>query len=146
MTFSAGARLGPYEILSLVGSGGIGEVYRACDRKLNREVAIKVLPEAFTTDSDRVARFEREAHVLAAESSVHRPHLRLRGRGGYTSTGHGTRGGTNARGSDRAASHTTRRDIDDCKADRGGAGSRARAGHRASRSQAGQHQSPRRRY
>src|SRR5262249_30534095 len=66
MTFSAGARLGPYEILSLVGSGGMGEVYRARDRKLNREVAIKVLPEAFTTDSDRVARFEREAHVLAA--------------------------------------------------------------------------------
>src|SRR5262245_11977242 len=63
MTFSAGARLGPYEILSLVGSGGIGEVYRARDRKLNREVAIKVLPEAY---SDRVARFEREAHVVAA--------------------------------------------------------------------------------
>jgi serine/threonine protein kinase len=61
-----GSRLGPYEILAPLGAGGMGEVYRARDTKLNREVALKILPEAFTADPDRLARFTREAHVLAS--------------------------------------------------------------------------------
>ena len=66
MTLAAGARIGPYEILSALGAGGMGEVYRARDAKLNRDVALKVLPTAFALDSDRLARFKREAQVLAS--------------------------------------------------------------------------------
>src|SRR6266496_6734321 len=66
MTLVPGARLGPYEILSALGAGGMGEVYRARDTKLGREVAIKVLPDALAADADRIARFEREAKALAA--------------------------------------------------------------------------------
>jgi Tol biopolymer transport system component len=66
MTISAGTKLGPYEILSPLGAGGMGEVYRAADTKLKREVAIKVLPEALAGDPERLARFEREAHAVAA--------------------------------------------------------------------------------
>ena len=58
-------RLGSYEIVGLLGAGGMGEVYRARDTRLNRDVALKVLPEAFTADADRIARFRREAQVLA---------------------------------------------------------------------------------
>jgi eukaryotic-like serine/threonine-protein kinase len=61
-----GARLGPYEIQSAIGAGGMGEVYRARDTKLQRDVAIKVLPEALADDSERLARFEREARTLAS--------------------------------------------------------------------------------
>src|SRR5258708_5478196 len=61
-----GTCLGPYEILAPLGAGGMGEVYRARDTKLNREVAIKGLPEAFSRDADRLARFQREAQVLAS--------------------------------------------------------------------------------
>ena len=61
-----GDRLGPYEILAPIGAGGMGEVYRARDTKLKREVAIKVLPEAFARDPERMARFQREAEVLAS--------------------------------------------------------------------------------
>ena len=71
MLLSTGTRLGPYEILAPLGTGGMGEVYRAKDTKLGREVAIKVLPEAFTTDPDRVARFRREAQTLAALNHSH---------------------------------------------------------------------------
>jgi len=63
---SAGARLGPYEILAPLGAGGMGEVYRARDTRLGREAALKVLPESFARDAERMARFEREAQVLAA--------------------------------------------------------------------------------
>jgi eukaryotic-like serine/threonine-protein kinase len=66
MPLSAGSRLGPYEILSALGAGGMGEVYRARDTKLGRDVALKVLPEAFATDSERLARYKREAQVLAS--------------------------------------------------------------------------------
>ncbi len=61
-----GTRLGPYEILAPLGAGGMGEVYRARDSKLKREVAIKVLPESLAKDADALARFEREAHAVAA--------------------------------------------------------------------------------
>ena len=60
-----GSKLGPYEITAKLGEGGMGEVWRATDTKLKREVAIKVLPAAFTEDPERLARFEREAKLLA---------------------------------------------------------------------------------
>jgi eukaryotic-like serine/threonine-protein kinase len=72
MTLNAGTKLGPYEILSAIGAGGMGEVYRATDTKLHRDVAIKVLPESFATDPERLARFKREAQVLA---SLNHPHI-----------------------------------------------------------------------
>ena len=66
MTLAAGTRLGPYEITGAIGAGGMGEVYQAHDSKLGRDVAIKVLPEAFAHDPDRLSRFQREAKMLAA--------------------------------------------------------------------------------
>ena len=68
MPLQAGFRLGAYEILGLVGAGGMGEVYRARDTKLGRDVAMKILPEVFAADPDRLARFQREAQVLASLS------------------------------------------------------------------------------
>src|SRR5215469_5917269 len=64
--WSSGFRLGSYEIVAPLGVGGMGEVYRARDTKLRREVAIKTLPEEFSRDPERLARFQREAEVLAA--------------------------------------------------------------------------------
>src|SRR6266404_50313 len=61
-----GSRIGPYEVLSAIGAGGMGEVYRARDTKLNRDVALKVLPPAMAGDPERLRRFEREAQMLAA--------------------------------------------------------------------------------
>src|ERR1700719_2467598 len=66
MTISAGTHLGTYEVLAPIGSGGMGEVYRAHDTKLGRDVAIKVLPEAFAHDPERLSRFQREAKMLAS--------------------------------------------------------------------------------
>ena len=66
MPLTAGIRVGPYEILAPLGEGGMGEVYRARDARLNRDVALKVLPETFARDGDRMERFEREAQVLAS--------------------------------------------------------------------------------
>ncbi len=70
MTLATGSRLGIHEILGLLGVGGMGEVYRARDTKLNRQVAIKVLPSAYAHDAERLARFHREAQALAALDEV----------------------------------------------------------------------------
>ena len=72
MRLRQGDRLGPYEVVSGLGAGGMGEVYRARDTKLGREVAIKILPRLFTSDPERLARFEREARMLAA---LNHPHI-----------------------------------------------------------------------
>src|SRR5262245_16476713 len=66
MALAPGTRLGAYEILTLIGAGGMGEVYRARDTKLNRDVALKILPDAFAADPERLTRFQREAQVLAS--------------------------------------------------------------------------------
>jgi serine/threonine protein kinase len=66
MALATGSRLGPYEIVSPLGTGGMGEFYRARDTRLKRDVAIKVLPDVFSKDPERLARFQREAEVLAA--------------------------------------------------------------------------------
>jgi len=70
MALIPSSRFGLYEVRSLIGSGGMGEVYRARDSKLNRDVALKILPESFALDADRLALFRREAQVLAAVSEV----------------------------------------------------------------------------
>src|SRR5437870_297995 len=72
MPLTTGSRLGAYEIVGPLGAGGMGEVYRARDAKLHRDVAIKVLPDRLAADPDRLARFEREAQVLA---SLNHPHI-----------------------------------------------------------------------
>src|SRR5437870_9992585 len=66
MPLTIGTQLGCHEITALLGKGGMGEVYRARDTKLKREVAIKILPDEFSRDADRVSRFQREAEVLAS--------------------------------------------------------------------------------
>src|SRR5688572_22685743 len=66
MSLAQGARVGPYEVVGKLGAGGMGEVYRARDARLDRDVAIKLLPELFAQDPERLARFEREAKTLAA--------------------------------------------------------------------------------
>ena len=68
MPLTAGTRLGSYEVVGLLGAGAMGEVYRGLDTKLGREVAVRILPELFALDPDRLARSEREAHVLAGAS------------------------------------------------------------------------------
>src|SRR5262249_34847927 len=66
MALTIGTQLGSHEIIELLGKGGMGEVYRAKDLKLKRDVAIKILPEEFSRDADRVSRFQREAEILAS--------------------------------------------------------------------------------
>ena len=72
MPLSTGARLGPYEVGALIGAGGMGQVYQARDSKLGRDVALKVLPAALAGDAQYMARFQREAQVLA---SLNHPHI-----------------------------------------------------------------------
>src|SRR5215212_9139817 len=72
MLLTPGTRIGSYEVIAAIGAGGMGEVYRARDTRLNRDVALKILPEIFAADPERLARFEREAQVLA---SLNHPHI-----------------------------------------------------------------------
>src|SRR6266852_5408689 len=72
MPLPPGARFGAYEITGLLGAGGMGEVYRARDSKLGRDIALKILPDQFANDPERVARFQREAQLLA---SLNHPHI-----------------------------------------------------------------------
>jgi protein kinase-like protein len=72
VSLAVGSRIGPYEVLSVLGAGGMGEVFRARDTRLNRDVALKTIPAVFAGDSDRLARFEREARVLA---TLNHPHI-----------------------------------------------------------------------
>ena len=72
MSFAPGTRFGAYEVVEMLGAGGMGEVYRATDTKLKRQVALKILPLSLAADSDRLARFQREAEVLA---SLNHPHI-----------------------------------------------------------------------
>ena len=72
MALTSGTKLGPYEIQSPLGAGGMGEVYRARDTRLDRSVAIKILPAGFSSDADRLQRFQQEARVL---SSLNHPNL-----------------------------------------------------------------------
>ena len=136
-----GLRVGPYEIVAPLGAGTMGEVYRACDTKLNRDVALKVLPELFAIDPDRLARFNREAQVLATlnhqniaaiyglEDSNGTQALVLELVDGPTLEERIARGRMSVEEAlpDRAA---------DCRS----AGGRAREGHHSSRPQAGEYQ------
>ena len=72
MALSPGTRLGHYDVTSLLGEGGMGQVWQATDTQLNRQVALKILPDAFASDPDRLARFEREAKTI---SSLNHPHI-----------------------------------------------------------------------
>ena len=81
MSLQPGTTLGPYEVTAKIGEGGMGEVYRARDTKLDRDVALKVLPQAFTDDPDRLARFEREAKVLASLNHPNRASCRSKNSG-----------------------------------------------------------------
>src|ERR1700680_2149933 len=94
MPLTSGQCLGPYEVLDVLGAGGMGEVYRARDTKLNREVAIKVLPASFAQDPERLARFTREAQTLAA---LNHPNIaQIHGLEESPSTGSGQAGTTRA--------------------------------------------------
>jgi eukaryotic-like serine/threonine-protein kinase len=72
VSLTPGARLGVYDIIAAIGEGGMGQVFRATDTKLKRHVAIKILPPSLAADADRLARFQREAEVLA---SLNHPHI-----------------------------------------------------------------------
>ena len=89
MTLISGHRIGPYEVTGSIGAGGMGEVYRAHDTRLNRDVALKVLPDGVAGDPDRLARFRREAQVLASLNhqniaAIHGLEEDPRGRGSST--------------------------------------------------------------
>ena len=92
MALSAGTRLGAYEIVALLGAGGMGEVYRAHDPRLGRDVAVKVLPAAFGADPERLRRFEQEARRGGTEPRQHRNDPLRRGGGWHSVHNDGTRG------------------------------------------------------
>src|SRR5262245_109845 len=75
MSLPSGTRVGLYEVTGAIGAGGMGEVYRARDTKLGRDVALKVIPDLFATDPERLARFEREAQVLASLNHPNIAHI-----------------------------------------------------------------------
>ena len=130
MALTSGTRVGPYEIVSLLGAGGMGEVYRAHDPKLNRDIALKVLPELFAVDRDRVARFKREAQVLA---SLNHPHIAaiygFEETNGVQALALELIEGPTLADRRRAGADSRRRGAADRAADRGGARSGPRARH-----------------
>src|SRR6266446_6287039 len=75
LALTTGTRLGVYEVTAPIGAGGMGQVYRARDTKLNRDVALKILPDAFASDPDRLARFQREAQTLASLNHPNIAHI-----------------------------------------------------------------------
>ena len=139
----SGRRLGVFELQELLGVGGMGEVYRARDTRLGRDVAIKILPRAFGADPDRLARFEREARVLA---SLNHPHIGaiygLEESDGISALVLELVEGDDLAQRDRARADAARRGAAHREADRRGARSRARAGHHPPRSEAREHQGP----
>ena len=147
MSLAPGVRLGPYEVIAQIGVGGMGEVWRATDTNLKRAVAIKVLPEAVAADRDRLARFQREAEVLAALNHPNIAHIHgLEKSGGTTAlVMELVEGPTLA---DRIARGPL--PVDEALADRqtdcGGARSRTRARDHPSRPEARERESARRRH
>jgi serine/threonine protein kinase len=150
VSLTPGTRLGVYEVTAAIGQGGMGQVFRACDTKLNRDVALKILPDSFAGDADRRQRFEREARTLAA---LNHPGI-AQIYGTVETAGHESLvvelvpGHTldevirhSAVRSGRGPGDTRRGQ--DCRADCRGPGSCARGRYRASRSQAGERQGPR---
>ena len=122
MSLKSGTRLAEYEILAFIGAGGMGQVYQARDTKLGRDVAIKVLPEAFTQDKDRLARFEREARLLA---SLNHPGIAAIHGLRETETLHflvGARAGRDSGGAHPARTYSRRRGASRLRANRGGPG------------------------
>ena len=108
MALSPGTRIGPYEVTAQIGVGGMGEVYRARDTKLDRDVAIKILPEAFAHDADRLARFQREAKTLASLNHPNIAHIHgLEESGGMTALAMEL-----VEGDDSVAAHCARCDPD----------------------------------
>ena len=143
---ASGTKLGPYEILSALGAGGMGEVYRARDARLKREVAIKVLPAAMSADPERLRRFESEAE---AASALNHPNILSifdigTENGAPYIVSELLEGETLRDAPRRRRLHAAARDRP-CPADRPGPGRRAREGHRAPRPEAGEHLRDRRR-
>src|SRR5262245_35438484 len=137
MPLTAGTRVGHYEILAPIGAGGMGEVYRARDPKLQRDVAIKLLPDAFAADADRMARFTREALVLA---SLNHPNIAaIYGVEDCALVMELVQG--DAGEAHRGRSAPAERDTGHCAANRRGPGGGARARCRASGSETGECQS-----
>ena len=148
MTLAPGTRLGVYEIHSALGAGGMGEVYRARDTRLQRDVALKILPDAFAADTDRLARFEREAQMLA---SLNHPNIAaihgLEESGSVRALVTGARRRPHARRPHRRRPAVAyRRGARHRAADRGGAAGGPRAGRGPSRSETRQHQGAARRH
>ena len=144
LTLTPGTRLGVYEVVASIGEGGMGEVYRARDTKLDRDVAIKVLPEAFAHDADRLARFQREAQdPRLAESSEHRRDLRPRRERGHDRPRDGTgRGRRLSRIASRAGAIPLDEALPIAKQIAEALEAAHEQGHHPPRSQAREHQGP----
>ena len=145
LALAPGTRLGVYEVTAPIGEGGMGQVFRARDTTLNRDVALKILPDSFANDPDRLARFTREAQTLA---SLNHPNIaQIHGLEEFPRRAVRIRAlvmelveGDDLSQRIARGAISTRRSAADREADRRGARSGARAGHHPSRSQAGEHQ------